>query len=115
MTWVPLDKLNVSRLQNAAALRYQIWYVRVAPAGTDALHRDRQVAALRIVRRVARVDLRAEADHRSRRATQTVAEDGAETAAACVVPWKYKAEEFGMRDPCMDERVVRDLLRCRSR
>ena len=32
--WKPFDTLNVEAVQNAAALRYQTWYVRTSPAAT---------------------------------------------------------------------------------
>src|SRR5207249_4151635 len=34
VAWRPFERLNVSGLQNAAALRYQIWYVRTSPAAS---------------------------------------------------------------------------------
>jgi hypothetical protein len=98
-TETPFDKLNVELVQNAAALRYQTWYVRVPGAvmlpltdklGSPACGTCDAPAAL--VTDFKRTMLPPAQRNPS---PNTVPRP----AATCVVPWKYSAELFGIPLP----------------
>ena len=103
-------------VQNAAALRYQTWYVRTSPARDDRAAHARSTGRRRpgTATRRRRSSSCPRRHDRAARAAQAVAERARRRRRRrCVVPWKYSAELFGMPDAVQHERVGRDARRCR--